>query len=348
MKQYISLANFLLILALGFMASIFALLQTILPQQSILNGSFTKSLEPEITKSLFFYDHLVSLYGSINYILFNEGTPGVLIGRYGWLFTSEEWQHDRQTQTNFDDNIRFIREANVALKNLGITLILVPIPLKSEIYKDYTGLTLPPPIKEKRRDFYKFLDDNAIPYCNLNSSFMAEHKMRPLFFKTDTHWTPEGAFLAAREVSKYIKQQPWKMTPYVREHGEISLHNGDLLSYLPIYNMQNFRDETFQSYIYKNTEEKNNAEILFGESVYDIALIGTSYSANPKWEFQNALQYTLSASILNFADEGHGPFANMALYLDYLKNEERHPNLVIWEIPERYLLLPSLGKRKEK
>ena len=68
-----------------------------------------------------------------------------------------------------------------------------------------------------------------------------------------------------------------------------------------------------------------------------VALIGTSYSADARWQFADFLRLSLSTQVMNLAETGQGPFAPM---LDFLQDGiEAAPDIsvVIWEIPERYL-----------
>ena len=79
---------------------------------------------------------------------------------------------------------------------------------------------------------------------------------------------------------------------------------------------------------------------LFGEIVIPVTLVGTSYSGDPRWAFEDALRLELGLDVLNVAAEGEGPFEPMREYLRSEAISEVSPDLVVWEIPERYLTLP--------
>jgi alginate O-acetyltransferase complex protein AlgJ len=49
----------------------------------------------------------------------------------------------------------------------------------------------------------------------------------------------------------------------------------------------------------------------------------------------------VGADVVNFAEEGHGPFAPMADYLDSDLAKNTPPKVVIWEFPVRYLTDPT-------
>src|SRR3546814_16573348 len=81
---------------------------------------------------------------------------------------------------------------------------------------------------------------------------------------------------------------------------------------------------------------------LFGDSATPrIALVGTSYSANPDWNFAGALKQQLGEDLTNDAHDGVGPFKPMDNYLAGPDFAQAPPHLVIWEIPERYLAISA-------
>ncbi|HRC26994.1 MAG TPA: hypothetical protein PKX87_06150 [Alphaproteobacteria bacterium] len=91
---------------------------------------------------------------------------------------------------------------------------------------------------------------------------------------------------------------------------------------------------------------KEGDAALFGDESLPVALVGTSYSANPSWNFAGFLKEALKADLLNAADEGRGPFVTMDAYLKSKPFLETPPKVLIWEIPERYLAMP--GKTEEQ
>ena len=78
-------------------------------------------------------------------------------------------------------------------------------------------------------------------------------------------------------------------------------------------------------------------DALFANTEVPVALIGTSYSANPNWNFVGALKQALRSDVINDSKDGHGPILPMLAYLksDAFKNTP--PQVLIWEFPERYL-----------
>jgi alginate O-acetyltransferase complex protein AlgJ len=83
--------------------------------------------------------------------------------------------------------------------------------------------------------------------------------------------------------------------------------------------------------------ETTGDDALFADSQVAVGLVGTSYSANPNWNFLGALNQALRSDVVNYAEDGHGPILPMLKYLqtDAFKNSA--PQVLIWEFPERYL-----------
>jgi len=76
---------------------------------------------------------------------------------------------------------------------------------------------------------------------------------------------------------------------------------------------------------------------LFGSAEIPVALVGTSYSAEPAWHFDGFLKRELGTDVLNLSESGNGPFKPMDAALSSGVLEANGVRLVLWEIPERYL-----------
>lgn len=76
---------------------------------------------------------------------------------------------------------------------------------------------------------------------------------------------------------------------------------------------------------------------MFADKQIPVALVGTSYSANPHWNFLGALQQALRSDVANYAEDGHGPLLPMLKYLQSDAFKNAAPQVVVWEFPERYL-----------
>jgi alginate O-acetyltransferase complex protein AlgJ len=118
-------------------------------------------------------------------------------------------------------------------------------------------------------------------------------------------------------------------------------HKGDLLSYLPLEPYFAAMQPPAEELEQRITEQSGEGGDLFGDSSPQLALVGTSYSANAKWNFPGALRQALGSDLYNYAENGHGPLVPMLRLLAKGEQETAGLRLVLWEVPERYLMMPS-------
>lgn len=322
-----------------------ALKDTVNPNfDNIWVGTWSPAFEKALGDALPISVPSRNFWGSTEYSLFNEGRKGVIVGSGGWLFTDEEFSCLQHAKENMAANLDYIKSVNAALKERKISLVTALIPAKARVYKEHLGTHSVPSC---RADLYeqtlKTLESAEIKTLGLLPVFEQSDKKESLFLKTDTHWTAQGANLAAQTIAAHIKgamELPAKK--FATAEAETKNHEGDLLRYLPGVGQNKIpRDEMK---IYKTEQgpeaasETDLAGSLFGdEGAPVVALVGTSYSANPLWNFPGFLKSETQADILDMSDEGLGPFKVMEKYLDGDSYKNTAPLIVIWEIPERYM-----------
>lgn len=74
---------------------------------------------------------------------------------------------------------------------------------------------------------------------------------------------------------------------------------------------------------------------LFGEYRIPVALVGTSYSM--RTNVHGFLQQALGARVLNAAKDGSGFLQSAEVYFSNPAFRETPPQVVVWEVPERFL-----------
>jgi alginate O-acetyltransferase complex protein AlgJ len=121
--------------------------------------------------------------------------------------------------------------------------------------------------------------------------------------------------------------------------------DGDLMRYVmlgPIRQAAGYAPEVIRQYNLKeDVAPSSESADLFGDAAISVALVGTSYSANENWDFAALLKAKLNSDVLNVAELGKGPFLPMTAYLASDSFRNTPPKLVVWEIPMRYLAMPS-------
>lgn len=315
----------------------------------VLGGQLTHALEKHYDQAFPLKAFGTNLWAAIDYSLFDEGRPGVVIGRGDWLFTDEEFKpatQPRQVQNNW----ALIEAVQAELKRRDIELVLLLLPAKARLYPEQLGRERPVAAHSLLyQQALARMQHESLPGPDLLPVWRQAKLHAPIFLRTDTHWTPYGAEVAAQSLAAYLFERG-SLQPgderFVTAPGKTQVHKGDLLSFLPLEpyfaGLQPPSERLQQRQtVLADGQDDSSATALFDEQQPSLALVGTSYSANPKWNFAGALKQALGSDLLNYAEDGHGPLVPMLRLLQRDPAQSAALRLVIWEFPERYLLLPS-------
>ena len=312
---------------------------------TVLNGHWTKAVETHYDDEFPIKRLGTNLWAALDFKLFNEGRPGVVLGRDQWLYSDEEFNPIVNEELNLQGNYALVEGVRQTLKEKGVKLVMAIVPAKARLYPEHLGEVKPASIHANLyQDFHaRVAADKILAPDLLGPLQKAKQNGQQVFLRTDTHWTPEGAEIAANTLARTISDKfPLSGEPqnFVTTPAEKVTHKGDLRLFLPL-------DPLFENLMpakeplqKRNTvavEQPAGDDALFANSEVPVALIGTSYSANPNWNFVGALKQALHSDVVNYAEDGHGPILPMLSYLksDDFKNSP--PQVLIWEFPERYL-----------
>lgn len=285
-----------------------------------------------------------NLWAAIDYVLFDEGRPGLVLGRGGWLFTDEEFRTYADAEARVQTHLELVTRVRDELRRRGSELAVALVPSKARVYPEYLGWRRPAAIHGNLyHRIQRELAATGVVRADLLAVLRSGKSQDAVFLRTDTHWTPWGARIAAQEVARCLetaKLAGLGSATYRTRTGPRQSHRGDLFNFLPL-------DPYFAALLPPSEEiaephteaaaETASAEDLFGDSrIPSVALIGTSYSANALWNFTGALQEALREDVVNYAQEGKGPFVAMLDYLARTDLPATPPRVVIWEVPERF------------
>lgn len=315
---------------------------------TVTDGAMVRAFEQHYDRNLPWRDFSVNVWTAAQVLAFSEGRQGVVIGRDGWLFTDEEFGVPPDGRGELEHNLNLIGRAARQLRAHSVPLLVVMVPEKAVVYADHLGRRKPTrlhaefPVRLKAK-----LDALGVPWVDLHDPLVNGRAQGiETFLRTDTHWTPDGAALAAGAVAVRLRelgltaQQPDPEFRVVKRLPSES-HEGDLLSFLPL-------KPTFPSLLpppdqltrlqIEPKPDTVSADDLFSDSALpSVALVGTSYSANPLFSFAASLEAAIGEEVANYAKEGTGPFPPMAAYLNGEDLAAHPPRVVIWEIPVRAL-----------
>ncbi|MEO8685473.1 MAG: hypothetical protein ABI414_11610, partial [Devosia sp.] len=312
---------------------------------SVVDGQFTAKLETIYKDRLPYRLAATDLVGAARYLVFGEGRKGVVVGQGGWLFSSEEYRvADNETQ-RIDDAVRAIAAVRDQLATSGTELVVVPLPAKADIYREHTAYPSLSDAMTVRYDrFRQALAAQEVKTVDARAALLADKVKEQVFLKGDTHWSQQGAAAVADATAQAVGPVIAPV-PITLAQGDTMTIEGDLTKFIisPRYaSYVSLVPEQVTLLRASTTQPSDVSAVdIFGAQPIGVALVGTSYSANVNWSFAASLMAALGADVVNFAEEGHGPFVPMQQFLSSEALNTAPPKLVIWEIPVRYLTDPE-------
>lgn len=310
--------------------------------QAVLDGRMAKSFETHYDQAFPARSFGISLWAALDYLIFGEAQSGVVIGRDGWLYTDEEFAVPKGAAQQVLQNYDRVAQVRDQLAAHGAKLVVALIPAKSRVYPEHLHQRKPPSFRDAlHAQAHEEFSAKGITAPDLLQPLIAGKRDGATFLRTDTHWTPQGAAQAAETVAAALRRvlpaSGESNARFTTTTAPKRKHHGDLLNFLPLDPYFSWLLPPLDEVSTATTSADGSDDLLGAGAAPRIALVGTSYSANPDWNFAGDLRQALSEDIANYARNGEGPFQPMLDYLDSADFRQAPPQAVIWELPERYL-----------
>ncbi|MCK7614161.1 alginate O-acetyltransferase AlgX-related protein [Roseibium sediminicola] len=308
----------------------------------VLKGSVTREVEEVYKTELPHREPSIGLLGALRYQLLGIGKPGVVVGSREWFYTNEEFLPTVNKPDRIEQSVQEILRVKDRLEEQGTSLLLVPLPHKSDIYaENLGGMFSSSDGRDAYTSFIQRVTQAGIDTVDTRPVLMDGKSEAPVFFRTDTHWTPHGADIVAEEIARAAKAySSWEAAPYaLAEADEVSFW-GDLISFITDENygrLAGLDQEQVRLWQASEADTGSIADLFGADSTFPVVLVGSSYSANRNWSFAEFLKAHMSVDVLNVAEEGQGPGTPMFTFLDSDEFKQQPPRLVIWEFPTRYI-----------
>jgi hypothetical protein len=153
-----------------------------------------------------------------------------ITGLDGWMFFDQELRHvsldrlwgadatavPRSRPADDADPLPAIMDIKRQLDELGVELLLVPVPPKAVVFpeKISDGLQIPIPVPRldpNHQQFFDRLRAEGLDVLDLTKLFIAErfHPEGTLYCRTDTHWSGSGCVVAASAIAAEVRDRPW-------------------------------------------------------------------------------------------------------------------------------------------
>ncbi|RPE71859.1 alginate O-acetyltransferase complex protein AlgJ [Pacificibacter maritimus] len=304
--------------------------------QPALEDAFDKGLIPRKTS--------IHLWNAFRYAVFSETLPGAVPGKDGWLFTDEEFETGHDYADKTQAQLMRIVEATRQLEGAGATVIIALLPDKARVMSEKLSKHRSPQVEARYDMALDYLTEKGIAVDDLRDALQLAKSGGDVFMRTDTHWSPHGAKQVANTIAHRIQTATTERTEFITEMTGVERNEGDLVTFVDSGQLSmalGLSPEPYETFVTTQTASVDAGLSLFDDTVVPATLIGTSYSAIQNWNFEGFLKEASQTDILNRAEEGRGPFAPMDDYLKQITSGEPVPQIVVWEIPERYLTVEA-------
>jgi len=152
--------------------------------------------------------------------------PIAIAREAGWWFLRSELRHlsvgpfwgpdagrvSRARQPQHADPLPAILDFHTQLQQRGVELIFVPVPAKGAVHSAPLGLDCPTELGQPIPEFLTQLTAAGVRVVDLSEVFRREGE-RPdtplLYCRTDSHWSPWGCEVVARELRERLGTPSW-------------------------------------------------------------------------------------------------------------------------------------------
>ena len=298
-----------------------------------IGGLYQRSVEARFSDNIPFRDLSIHSWNAVKLGLFGQPSEGAFIADSGRMFTTEELV---EPQSQFDLHTELLA-AKSTLDAHGVTLIPVIVPDKARIYANDLGFERTENLVARYTQIQRTVDASGLKAVDLRDSLFMGQFDHDVFMWTDTHWSPYGARLAAQEVARHIDSFELDRTEFRTSADPAIAFEGDLVSFAETGPFREWVGPVAETIVPYQTDATELSSDLFADIEVPIALIGTSFSARTEFNFEGFLKQATGLDLINYAQSGHGPFKPMRDFLSSDALMVSPPQIVVWEIPERYI-----------
>lgn len=311
-------------------------------------GRTTIALEKQIDQKLPARGGLIAFANSLRLLLTGGGGEQVRVGKSDWLFLTEELRFDSEGSARLATRANIIGVAAHRLDLEGVKLVVALVPDKARVHSDHLKASHYPEYNLTRyQDAVSAMRAHNVTVVDLLEPLSAGAVNADVYYRTDTHWNQLGAKIAADTIAKVVQKLGVALAPTQFDtlpSGEAVQRPGDLIRLMGLENTPVSVRPRADTEIPMVTKERSttNAGGLFGDAGVSVVLTGTSYSL--RGNFQGFLQQALETKVLNAAKDGGGLLQATTAYLTDESFRSAKPAVLVWEIPERFVLAPIDGE----
>ena len=307
-------------------------------------GRTTQELEKQLDKKLPSRTDIITVANTLRYLITGGGGDQVRAGRDQWLFLTDELRFDAGGAANLKSRADMLGVAARRLDEQGVKLVIALVPDKARVYENKLASGQYPAYNQGRyQEALVALRQRKVTTVDLLEPLTQAAAKTEVYYRTDTHWNQTGADIAARAVARQIEligvmldKTMFKTTLDTSPVERV----GDLVRLMGLQDIPNALRPIPDREATANTSQTSPDAVgggLFGDAAaVPVVMTGTSYSM--RGNFHGAMQQALSSKVLNTAKDGGGLLQAATAYLTDEAFRSSKPKVLIWEVPERFLM----------
>lgn len=207
------------------------------------DGRFTSSYEKYLTDQFPFRDFWIGVKSQTERLLGKKENNGVYLGKDGYLLEKYQVASRELMEKNIGEINKFVEKMGEA------NIYLMLVPSGGEILKEKLPAYAPMDRQIGPLDFTRESISKNICYVDVYQGFMAE-KDKYIYYKTDHHWTSDGAYLAYRLLMDSMDKLALEKEDFLRIEVTREFYGS-------IYSKSGFRNiDPDQLYLYYPKEEE--------------------------------------------------------------------------------------------
>lgn len=274
------------------------------------------------------------------------GDSPIFEGQQGWLFP--DWESLTHTDAAaLKTNVALLASAQQLFRQAGIELVIVVVPTKAVFDEAQlpNGRVVAPMVRQRYQALQQLLAQAGLVSVNLWPPLKAaQSPERPIFYRTDYHWTSVAAEAAADAVAQRIRQQPW--APPDSGQGTVlgewvnERHYGDLSArYLP----PDRRRVLGRDWFTVRLPVADNTSLL-DDGPAPVHVMGNSF-VQPYWGFAQRLSQQLGVTTSLTWNAGTvGQWVIAVLHAESQLQGQPKPKVLVWQMNEAQVEIgPNTG-----
>lgn len=177
--------------------------------ETLFNGDFQKNLDTYLSDHMPGRNFFVGLNADYDLLSGRNGSKGIYLGQDGYLFPKPT-----KADENLLKNAQYVKEYADS-SDIPVYMTVVPssgyvnsdkLPWNHEEYKDDCWI-----------DTFRDKLGKNIRFIDVKETFLQEADSKQLYYKTDHHWTSQGAFECYRTLGKTMGYDPLSEQDFDKE-----------------------------------------------------------------------------------------------------------------------------------